>query len=99
MEAPELSKRLESTLFELKDIAEEIGRLGGFDNIKPTLSKSPTKAYTDSDIQKLKLIAKEALKTGASVYNLILEKNILSQEEIDEILKPENMTDPREITK
>ena len=43
------------------------------------------------------LIAKEALKTGASVYNLILEKNILSQEEIDEILKPENMTDPREI--
>ncbi len=45
------------------------------------------------------LIAKEALKTGASVYNLILEKNILSQEEIDEILKPENMTDPREITK
>ena len=44
-------------------------------------------------------IAKEALKTGNSVYNLILEKGLLSKEELDEQLKPENMTDPREIPK
>lgn len=44
-------------------------------------------------------IAKEALKTGASVYNLVLEKELLSQEELDEMLRPENMTDPREIPK
>lgn len=42
-------------------------------------------------------IAKEALKTGGSVYDLVLEKGVLSKDELDEILKPENMTDPREI--
>lgn len=37
-------------------------------------------------------IAQEALKTGRSVYELILEKNVLSKEKLDEILNPENMT-------
>lgn len=36
-------------------------------------------------------IAKEALETGASVYNLVLEKNLLSKEELDKILDPRNM--------
>ena len=44
-------------------------------------------------------IAKEALKTGSSVYNLVMEKGLLSQSELEDILKPDNMTDPREITK
>lgn len=43
-------------------------------------------------------IAKEALKTGGSVYELVLEKGLLSKAELDEMLKPENMTDPREIS-
>jgi aspartate ammonia-lyase len=43
-------------------------------------------------------VAKEALKTGGSVYDLILEKQYLTKAELDEILKPENMTDPREIS-
>ena len=42
-------------------------------------------------------IAKEALKTGGSVYNLVLEKGLLSQEKLDDMLKPDNMTDPRKI--
>lgn len=42
-------------------------------------------------------IAKEALKTGGSVYHLILKKGLLSKEELDDMLRPENMTDPREI--
>jgi aspartate ammonia-lyase len=42
-------------------------------------------------------IAKEALKTGSSVYELVLEKGWLKKDELDEMLKPENMTDPREI--
>jgi aspartate ammonia-lyase len=42
-------------------------------------------------------IAKEALKTGGSVYTLILEKGLLSQEQLDDMLRPENMTDPRKI--
>ncbi|UYW00326.1 aspartate ammonia-lyase [Flavobacterium agricola] len=36
-------------------------------------------------------IAKEALETGASVYDLIIEKNILTKEALDDILNPENM--------
>ncbi len=44
-------------------------------------------------------IAKEALKTGGSVYELVLEKGWMTKEKLDDILRPENMTDPREITK
>lgn len=39
-------------------------------------------------------IAKEALETGKSVYQLILEHGILTKEEIDQILSPENMIHP-----
>lgn len=39
-------------------------------------------------------IAKEALETGKSVYDLVLEKEILSQEKLDEILDPANMLKP-----
>lgn len=36
-------------------------------------------------------IAKEALETGKSVYNLVLEHQLLSQDELDQILDPINM--------
>ncbi len=39
-------------------------------------------------------IAKEALETGRSVYDLVLEHGILSKEELDTILAPENMIRP-----
>jgi aspartate ammonia-lyase len=42
-------------------------------------------------------IAREALKTGGSVYQLILDKGLLSREQLDDLLRPEDMTDPREI--
>lgn len=42
-------------------------------------------------------IAKEALETGRSVYDLVLEKGILSQEKLDEILDPENMLKPHRL--
>ncbi len=42
-------------------------------------------------------IAKEALGTDASVYDIVLAKGVLTKEQLDEILRPENMTDPREI--
>ncbi len=42
-------------------------------------------------------IAKQALKTGGSVYELVMEKGLLSREQLDDMLRPENMTDPREI--
>ncbi|WP_338667431.1 aspartate ammonia-lyase [Pseudodesulfovibrio methanolicus] len=40
-------------------------------------------------------IAKEAMKTGGAVYEIVLEKGYLSREELDDILKPENMVKPR----
>lgn len=36
-------------------------------------------------------IAKEALETGKSVYDLVLENGLLSQDKLDEILDPKNM--------
>ena len=36
-------------------------------------------------------IAKKAMATGESVYDLVLKENILSKEELDEILSPKNM--------
>ena len=49
--------------------------------------------------EKSAAIAKEALKTGGSVYDLVLEKGWLSKEQLDDMLKPENMTDPRQTPK
>ena len=39
-------------------------------------------------------IAKEALETGRSVYDLVLEHGILTKEDLDTILAPENMIRP-----
>jgi len=36
-------------------------------------------------------LAKEALETNRGVYELVLEKKLMSKEELDELLKPENM--------
>ncbi|MFC2136115.1 aspartate ammonia-lyase [Bacteroidota bacterium] len=40
-------------------------------------------------------LAKEALETNRGVYELVLEKNLMSKEELDKILAPENMIKPR----
>ena len=42
-------------------------------------------------------IAKEALKTGGSVYDLVLQKGWMTKERLDDLLKPENMTHPRKV--
>ena len=47
--------------------------------------------------EKSAAIAKEALETGGNVYDLVLAKGWLTNEELDDLLRPENMTDPREI--
>ena len=47
--------------------------------------------------EKSAAIAKEALETNGSVYNLVLQKGWLTQEALDDILKPENMTSPRQL--
>jgi aspartate ammonia-lyase len=45
--------------------------------------------------EKSAAIAKEALKTGGSVYDLVIAKGWLTKDKLDELLKPENMTHPR----
>jgi aspartate ammonia-lyase len=42
-------------------------------------------------------IARQALETGKPVYEIVLEKGYLTKEELDDLLKPENMTRPRYI--
>ena len=40
-------------------------------------------------------IAQQALMSGESVYDLVLKKKLLTREQLDEILKPEVLTQPR----
>jgi len=40
-------------------------------------------------------VAKEALNNGYSVYDIVLERELLSKEHLDEIIKPVNMIQPR----
>ncbi|MBI2311727.1 MAG: aspartate ammonia-lyase [Betaproteobacteria bacterium] len=40
-------------------------------------------------------VAREALASGRSVYQLVLEKGLLSREQLDDILRPEVLTRPR----
>lgn len=42
-------------------------------------------------------IAKEALETGGSVYQLVLDKKLLSKEELDKILDPKQMIKPTKL--
>lgn len=42
-------------------------------------------------------IAKEALETGKSVYDLVIEHQLLTQEKLDKILDPANMLNPHNL--
>lgn len=42
-------------------------------------------------------VAKEALATGGSVYDLVLAKNLLTKEQLDKILNPKNMVKPTKV--
>ena len=41
-------------------------------------------------------IAQEALRTGRTVTDLVLEKKLLTKEQLSEILRPESLTQPVE---
>lgn len=42
-------------------------------------------------------VAQEALATGQCVYDLVLAKGLLTKEQLDDILRPEMLTQPRPI--
>jgi aspartate ammonia-lyase len=44
------------------------------------------------------LIAKEALATGKRVYDLVLEKGLMSREQLDAVLQPDVLTRPHQFT-
>jgi aspartate ammonia-lyase len=52
-------------------------------------------AGTSTNMHANEVIANLALETGRSVYEIVLEKGYLSKAELDEILSPEVMTQPR----
>ena len=43
-------------------------------------------------------VAKQALEENRGVYELVLEQNLMSKEELDEALSPENMIKPHKLT-
>jgi aspartate ammonia-lyase len=43
-------------------------------------------------------VAKEALESGRTVYDIVLEKGYLSQEKLDRVLSPSAMTRPKRIS-
>jgi aspartate ammonia-lyase len=45
------------------------------------------------------MVAKEALEQNRGVYELVLEKKLLTKEELDELLLPENMIRPQKLKK
>lgn len=59
------------------------------DSIGVVTALNPVIGYKNST-----KIAKEALLTGKSVYELVLEHGILTKEDLDRILSPENMIRP-----
>lgn len=44
-------------------------------------------------------LAKQALETGKRVYDLVLENNLMSKEDLDEALDPKNMLGPKAMKK
>jgi aspartate ammonia-lyase len=40
-------------------------------------------------------IGKEAIKTGKSIQELVIEKELLTEEELENILSPENLMNPK----
>ena len=44
-------------------------------------------------------LAKTALRTGKGIYDLVLEQGLMSREELDSVLSPENMLRPRKLAR
>ena len=44
-------------------------------------------------------VAKEALETNRSVYDIVLERGLMTQEKLDEALDPKNMLNSHKIVK
>lgn len=80
----------------IKDITanEEVCRQQVYNSIGLVTALNPVLGYETSS-----KLARQALNENKSVYDLVLEQNLLSKEKLDSVLKPENMTEPRKMRK
>ncbi len=69
---------------------EEICRNMVYNSIGLVTALNPYLGYETSTV-----LAKEALETGKGIYDLVLEMNLMSKDELDNVLRPENMVQPR----
>lgn len=69
---------------------EEVCRRMVYGSIGLVTALNPYLGYETSS-----MLAKEALKTGKGIYDLVLEHKLMSQEELDQVLSPEKMIHPR----
>ena len=69
---------------------EEVCRRMVFNSIGLVTALNPYLGYETSS-----MLAKEALKTGKGIYDLVLEHKLMSEEELHKVLHPENMVHPR----
>ena len=69
---------------------EEVCRRMVFNSIGLATALNPYLGYETSS-----MLAKEALKTGKGIYDLVLEHKLMSEEELHKVLQPENMVHPR----
>jgi aspartate ammonia-lyase len=73
---------------------EEVCRRMVYNSIGLVTALNPYLGYeTSTDL------AQEALKTGKGIYDLVLERKLMSKDELDNVLKPENMVKPRKMPK
>ncbi len=72
----------------------EVCRNMVYNSIGLVTALNPYLGYETSTV-----LAKEALASGRGVYELVLEKNLMSKDELDNILRPENMVKPRKFLK
>ena len=73
-----------------KDHCEELVK----NSIGLVTALNPTIGYENAT-----MVAKEALETGRSVYDIVLEKKLLTIDELNELIRPENMIKPRMVCK
>ncbi len=71
---------------------EERCRMMVYNSIGLVTALNPFLGYETSS-----KLAKEALINNRSVYELVLEKGLLTKEQLDQILEPENMIKPRKM--
>lgn len=70
---------------------EEACRNMVFNSIGVITALNPYIGYKNSA-----MVANEALKTGRGVYDLVLEHKLMDKEQLDRVLAPENMLEPKE---